>query len=107
MIRIDTLEGSIVAEAEIRGIPINTLNPPTMEHINPTRRWEDVSERVWARQPWIIEVSDGYQVFCINPAQTCPTSWGVFETLQKAACYVLDASEPPAQAGWSATDLEF
>ena len=107
MIRINTPEGSIVAEAEFRGIPINPLSPPTMEHVTPTRRWEDVSERVWARQPWIIEVSDGYQVFCIKPAQTCPTSWGVFDTLQKAAWYVVDSPVSLAQVGWPDNDLEF
>ncbi|MBU2991888.1 hypothetical protein Q4555_14380 [Octadecabacter sp. 1_MG-2023] len=107
MIRINTPDGPIDAEAEIRGIPINPLNPPTMEHVAPIRRWENGSERVWARQPWIVEVSGGFQVFCIQPAQTYPTSWGVFETLQKAAFCILDAPETPVQVSWLESDLDF
>ena len=107
MIRINTPEGPIVAKAEIRDIPINPVNPPAMEHVDPIRRWEGVSERKWARQPWIVEGNDGYQVFCTMPAQTRPTSWGVFETLQEAACYVLDAPETPAEVNWPDSDLDF
>ena len=107
MIKIETKEGPIFAEAQIRQIPINPLRPPSMEHIDPIRRWQDDAERVWVSQPWIVETGEGCEVFCIRPTQTCPRSWGVFESLQAAAWYVLDAPEPPTSAGWSNSDLDF
>jgi len=107
MIKIETKEGPIFAEAEIRNIPINPVRPPLMEHVDPIRRWQDNAERVWANQPWIVSTSDGYRVFCIRPTETQPKLWGVFETLRAAIWYVLDAPEPTAATSWSDSDLNF
>ena len=107
MIEIETEEGPMFAEAEIRNIPINPLRPPSMEHIEPIRRWQDEAEKVWANQPWIVGSRDGYRVFCIRPTQTRPCLWGVFETLHAAVWYVWDAPEPSSSAGWSDSDLDF
>ncbi|MEO9517850.1 hypothetical protein [Roseibium sp.] len=107
MIKIETSEGAIFAQSEVRQIPINPLRPPSMEHIDPIRRWQDDAEKVWANQPWIVASEDGYQVFCIRPTETQPKLWGVFETLRAAIWYVLDAPEPTAATSWSDSDLNF
>lgn len=107
MIKIDTKEGPIFAQAEIRQIPINPLRPPSMEHIDPIRRWQDDAEKVWVNQPWIVASEDGYRVFCIRPTQTRPNLWGTFATLHAAACYVSDPPAPFASTGWLDSNLNF
>jgi len=93
MIKIDTPEGHIYAEAEIRGIPINPSQPPEMGFVDPIRRWQIQDERVWIRQPWIVETEEGCEVFAIGQQQDIPRSWGKFATREAAAEFAL---KPPS-----------
>lgn len=52
MIKIETGNGIIMAEAVIEGIPVNPVDLPSMEFINPHRRGEVQAERIWIRRPW-------------------------------------------------------
>lgn len=107
MIENETKEGPIFAEADISGIPINLLRSPSMEHIDPIRRWQEDAERVWSNQPWFVASGKEDHVFCIRPTETQPKLWGVFETLRAAIWYVLDAPEPTSATSWSDSDLDF
>lgn len=107
MIRIDTNEGRIFAEAEINGVPINPLRPPLIDHVDPIRRWECQAERVWVRQPWISETDDGCEIFFIGPTHTCPVSWGKFATKEAAAEYVIDPHPEPENEPFSKEETDF
>ncbi|APX12426.1 hypothetical protein BWR18_12620 [Tateyamaria omphalii] len=107
MIRIDTKEGPIFAVAEIQGIPINPLQPPFMDHIDPIRRWESQAERVWVRQPWIAETGESREIFYIGPTDTRPKSWGRFATREGAVEYVLNPPLQTAQVKLSDDELNF
>ncbi|AYE85342.1 hypothetical protein [Sulfitobacter sp. D7] len=107
MIKIDTPEGPIFAEAEIRGIPINPSQPPEMGFIDPTRRWQIQAERVWLMQPWIIEIGEGCEVFAIVQHQDSPRSWGKFATREAAAEFALNPPPLPVSIDPSDEDLNF
>ena len=106
MIRIKTSSGTIMAETVIAGIPVDPADPPSMLFIDPHRRWQVQTERLWMRRPWIVTGPDGYEVYHLGPASYRPDLWGRFETLQQAADYIIDPP-PPAPVEHDDFDMDF
>ena len=107
MIKIETGNGIIMAEAVIEGIPVNPVDLPSMEFINPHRRGEVQAERIWIRRPWIATRPDGYEVYHLGPSSYRPDLWGRFETLQQAVDYITTPPPPHISSDWSDEDMNF
>lgn len=102
---IQTNNGMIEAMDVIDGIPIEPLHPPSMDLIDPHRRWQIETERVWVRLPWIAIERGQYVVRCLRPTSYTPELWGHFGTPREAADYVL--SDHPVPSDWPDQDMDF
>ena len=83
----------IEAKQVCEGIPVDPVRPPSMSFIDPHRRWQIETERIWIGYPWIVTGPGGYEVYHLGPASYRPALWGRFETLQQAADYIIN---PPS-----------
>tara|TARA_R110002049_G_C9032957_1_gene552151 strand:- start:153 stop:473 length:321 start_codon:yes stop_codon:yes gene_type:complete len=93
----------IEARQVVEGIPVDPVHPPSMKFVDPHRRWLIETERVWLRRPWIVSLTDGYEIYNLRPTSYRPEIWGQFETLQQAVDYILN---PPPSAPIELNDYD-
>ena len=88
MVTIETDRGVIEAMDIIEGIPIDPVHPPSLEMIDPHRRWMIEAERVWMDRSWIVRTEGGCVVHHLRGSGYRPEVWGRFRTPAEAADYV-------------------
>ena len=79
-------------EQTIEGIPLDPVEPPDMNFIDPHRRSQ--TDLAWLRRPFIVTRGDGFDVYCLGPSSYRPDTWGHFETLRAAVDYIQNPPTP-------------